>query len=74
MYTTEEQHGAGVVDPVKSSALLIHPKRDDVALVGEFLWQGFCPKATLADQVGAGVLGQRVWIDPRWVFFCEAKA
>lgn len=73
MYTTEEQDGTGVVDSVEHSALLIHPEGDDVSLIRELLWQGFCPETALGDQVGAGVLGQGVWIDPRRVFGGKTK-
>lgn len=73
MYPAEEQHGARVVDPVKHPTLLVHPEGDDVSFIGELLRQGFCPEATLGDKVRAGVLGQGVWVDPRWVFACKTK-
>lgn len=73
-HAAEEQHWAGVVDSIKHSALFVHPERDDVALVGQLLRQRLGPEATLGDQVRAGVLGQGVGVDPRWVFGCEAKA
>ena len=73
VHAAEEQHGAGVVDPVKHAALLVHPEGDDVSLVGELLGQSLGPEAALGHQVGAGVLGQGVWVDPRRVFAREAK-
>lgn len=57
MHATEEQHGAGVVDSVKHSALLVHPEGDDGPLVGQLLRQRLCPETALRDQVWAGVLG-----------------
>lgn len=74
MDPAEEQHGAGVVDSVKHSALLVHPEGDDISLVGKLLGQGFGPEAALGDQVRAGVLGQGVGVDPGRVFTCETKS
>lgn len=74
MHAAEEQHGAGVVDSVKHSALLVHPEGDDGPLVGELLRQRLGPEAALRDQVRAGVLGQGVGVDPRGVFARKAEA
>lgn len=57
MHAAEERQGAGVVDSVKHSALLVHPEGDDGPLVGELLRQRLGPEAALRDQVWAGVLG-----------------
>lgn len=73
VHTAEEQHGAGAVDPVEHSALLVHPEGDDGPLVGELLRQRLGPEAALRDQVRAGVLGQGVGVDPRRVLAGEAE-
>lgn len=71
---TEKQHGAGVVDAIKHSPLLIHPEGNEVSFVCKLLRQGLGPEAALRDQVGAGVFGQAVGVDSRWVFRREAQA
>ncbi len=70
----EEQHGAGIVDAVKYSPLLIHPEGNKVSFVCELFWQGLGPEAALGYQVRAGIFGQGVGIDSRRVLRSKAQA
>lgn len=69
----EEQHGTGLVNAVEDSPFLVHPKGDDVALVGKFLGQRLGPEATLRHQVRTSVLGKVVWVYSGGVFSGEAQ-
>lgn len=71
---TEEQHGAGIVDAVKYSPFLIHPEGNEVSFICKLFWQGLGPEAALGYQVRAGVFGQTVGVDSRWVFRSKAQA
>lgn len=73
MDAAEEQHGAGAIDAVKHPTLLVHPKGDDIALIGQLLGQGLGPEAVLGDQIWAGILGQVVWVDAGRVLGGEAQ-
>lgn len=73
-HPAEEQHRTGAIDAVEDSALLVHPKGNNVSLIGELLRQCLGPKSTLGYQVGAGILGQVVWVYSGGVFGGEAQA
>lgn len=70
----EEQHGAGIVDAVKYSPLLIHPEGNEVSFVCKLFWQGLGPEAALGYQIRAGIFGQAVGIDSRRVLRSKAQA